>query len=345
MKEHPPIEPARLGAWLDAEVGSGETPAVEPLEGGASNLVYRVRRGRADWVLRRPPAVLSHATAHDVLREYRFLRALRDEAVRVPRAVAACEDPAVIGAPFYLMDRVEGAPIRYHLPPAYVAAPAEHGRVGEELVDALAEIHAVDWRAAGLGDVGRPEGFLERQASRWMLQWQGYKVRDLPRAEEVARWLEGNLPPAQTPGIVHGDYKTDNVLYSLDLPVRILAVVDWEMATIGDPLLDLAWALLFWPEADEGSVTTLGGAGNPDGLRLEGLPTRADLAARYAARSGRDVAHLAYYTALAAWKLGLVLEGNWSRWVKGASRNPMHPVFEFLVPELLERAWRATQAT
>ncbi|MCA9771645.1 MAG: phosphotransferase family protein [Myxococcales bacterium] len=343
MKEHPPIDAARLGEWLDGTLGPGPALMVEALEGGASNLVYRVLRGESDWVLRRPPAVLSHATAHDVLREYRFLRALRDEPVRVPRAVAACEDTSVLGAPFYLMERVDGVPIRYHLPAAYVAAPECHGRVGEELVDALAEIHAVDWRAVGLADVGKPEGFLERQASRWMRQWEGYKVRDLPRAEEVARWLEENLPLAQVPGIVHGDYKTDNVLYATVAPVRILAVVDWEMATIGDPLLDLAWALLFWPELGEGNVTTLGGAGNPDGLHLESLPTRADLAARYAAGTGRDVSHLAYYTALAAWKLALVLEGNWSRYVRGLSKNPMHPAFEFLVPELLERAWRATR--
>lgn len=336
------LDQARLAAWLDGVCGDSASIEVERLVGGASNEVFRVQRGSGDWVLRRPPAHLNHASAHDVLREYRFLNALKDQSVRVPRVVAACDDPSVMGSSFYVMERVDGEPIRQELPAAYWGQARHHGRVGLELMEALAEVHAVDYVEVGLQDVGKPEGFVERQAPRWLKQWSSYKVRDLPLALEVGDWLANHLPPSQAPAIVHGDYKLDNVLYSRDLPPRILAVVDWEMATLGDPLLAVAWALLFWPEAGE-SVSTLGGGGQARGLSLDGLPTRADLAAHYAQRSGRDLGALTYYTALAAFKLAIVLEGNYARYVKGLSNNPMHPLFEKLVPELLQRASDACQ--
>jgi aminoglycoside phosphotransferase (APT) family kinase protein len=331
------LDVERLERWLDAELGESENLVVRQLEGGASNEVFEVDRGAERWILRRPPATRAHASAHDVLREYRFISALETTRVRVPKPVLASADPAIIGSVFYLMERIDGVAIRDALPPAYQGQRAEHARVGEELIDALIEIHAVDYRAVGLGDMGRPEGFLARQPARWKKQLDSYRVRELPLFEAVGAWLEAHTPPSQTPTIVHGDYKTDNVLYSHHLPTHALAVVDWELATLGDPLLDLAWALFFWPE-DTAEFSTLGNPGKPDGLDLTGLPKRGDLAQRYARKTRRNIEQLDYYTVLAGYKLAVILEGNFARHSAGQSTHPMHAAFEALVPEILKRA-------
>jgi aminoglycoside phosphotransferase (APT) family kinase protein len=343
VREAPSIDGDALGQWLDEALGSSETLDVHPMQGGGSCEVFDLRRGGEHWVLRRSPAVASAATAHDVLREYRILDAIRNEGVRIPEPIVACADPSVAGTPFYVMQHVDGMPIRGSLPPAYAEAPDQQGQIGGELIDALVEIHNVDWQRCGLSDLGKPEGYLQRQVSRWLSQLASYQVRELPAVAQVANWLEGNRPPDQSPTLVHGDYKLDNVLFSLDLPPRILAVVDWEMATLGDPLVDLGWALIFWPA--EGNTLSLGSPGQAGGFRLECLPCRGELVDRYAGRTGRDVSHLDWYEAFAAWKLAIVLEGNYAKYLRGESRNPMHPVFEKVVELLLERALETIEKT
>jgi len=336
------LEVERLRRWLNGEFGDSEELIVVPLEGGASNEVFEIDRGAERWILRRPPSTSAHASAHDVLREYRFISALEGSQARVPKPVIACADPSVIGMPFYLMERIAGIPIRDVLPPGYRGHSRHHARIGEELVDALAEIHSVDYRSVGLDDMGKPEGYLERQPARWKKQLEAYRVRELPYFDQVGEWLAAHTPAPQRPTIVHGDYKTDNALYSPELPPRILAVVDWELATIGDPLIDLAWALFFWPDR-ELHASTLGSPGMPEGFILDGLPSPMALAERYARKSGRDISNLRYYTALTGYKLAVILEGNYARYMKGLSSHPMHARFEAMVPQILARAFQATK--
>jgi aminoglycoside phosphotransferase (APT) family kinase protein len=275
-------------------------------------------------VLRRAPRHASSATAHDVLREHRILDAVKHAGMRIARPVVACADPAVFGAPFYVMERVDGVPVRGGIPPAWTTQPATQGRAVEELVDALAEIHAVDWRAFGLHDLGRPDAFLERQVGRWLSQLDSYGGRPLPVATDLGAWLEHRRPPEQPPTLFHGDYKLDNVLFATDAPPRLLAVVDWEMASIGDPLVDLAWALIFHPEP--GATMPLGVRGEHH-FDVASMPSSDDMIARYAQRSGRDVSAIAWYHVFARWKLAIVLEGSYAKFVRGESDKPIHEYF------------------
>jgi aminoglycoside phosphotransferase (APT) family kinase protein len=330
------LDEAQLARWLDGQLGGSLPVETWPVKGGGSCEIWGIARGGERWVLRRAPPKASSATAHDVLREHRILHAIRDADVRIARPLAACDDPAVAGAPFYVMAFVDGVPIRQKLPEAYAAAPEAQALALAEHVDALAEIHAVDWRACGLETLGKPEGYLERQVPRWLAQLDSYRCRALPLVDEIAAWLAANRPAAQPPALVHGDYKLDNVLFSTRLPARALAVVDWEMATIGDPLVDLAWALIFHPEP--GNALALGAAGQPGGFQVEALPPASEMVERYAKATGRDVSGLGWYRVFSPWKLAIVLEGSYAKHVRGESTNPAHPFFGPMADRLLERA-------
>ena len=236
-----------LRVFLDERLGDRAALTVEPMVGGGSCDVYAVTRDGRRWVLRRAPSHASSATAHDVLREFRILDAIKDEPVPIARPLLGCDDPAVFGAPFYLMDRIDGVPVRSGIPEAWTARPEEQARALEQLVDALVAIHAVDWDGCGLADLAHAGPYLERQIGRWMSQLASYGGRPLPLADRVAGWLGDDLPPDQPPALAHGDYKLDNVLFAETAPPDLLAVVDWEMASIGDPLVDLAWAMIFHP--------------------------------------------------------------------------------------------------
>jgi aminoglycoside phosphotransferase (APT) family kinase protein len=234
----PGLDLDRLGAWLSHEVaGAGTSLSATLLAGGKSNLTYAVTDGSSSWVVRRPPLGHVLATAHDMAREYRVMSALQDTDVPVPGTVALCEDVEVIGAPFYVMERIDGTPYRRaaELEPL---GPERTRRISERLVDTLAALHAVDPVAVGLADFGRPEGFLERQVRRWKKQMDASRTRDLPAADELHSRLAAAVPPEAAPGIVHGDFRLDNIL--TDDRDRPAAVIDWEMATLGDPLTALA---------------------------------------------------------------------------------------------------------
>lgn len=325
---------ARLEEYMRGRLDPGlQVESVTPLAGGASNHMFVLEAqplGRL--VLRRPPAVKSSPTAHDVAREYRVLRALDETSVPHPRAVLLCEDAGLIGAPFLLMEHVAGFVLDGSRP-----AQAEHaariGDLGRLFIDALAELAAVDWRAAGLESFGRPEGFLERQVNRWLGQLEGYRTRALPELDFLPGWLAGNRPAGGEPGILHGDYQFLNVIFS-PAGDRVAAIVDWEQSTIGDPLLDLGWVLGLWAEPGEVSPVS-----RSEWLtQAPGMSRRRELAEGYARATGRDLTHLRYYETLALFKLACVLEGSYARHLAGRSEHGAHAEFGWMVPRLLETA-------
>ncbi len=327
-----------LAAFLDDALGDHRPLRVEPMVGGGSCEIFALDRGDEQWVLRRAPAHASSSTAHDVVREYRILDAIKDTGVRIPRPVVACEDTTVFESAFYVMARVDGVPVRTGIPAAWVSAPADQHRAFEELIDAIASIHAVDWRSVGLEGLGKPERFLERQVSRWLGQLDSYQGRELREARDLAEWLESNRPPEQEPALFHGDYKIDNVLYAESNPPHLLAVVDWEMASIGDPLVDVAWAMIFHPE--RGKPMSLGGSGDR-AFDLDLVPSQESLLRRYAETSGRDLSAYAWYEVFSRWKLAIVLEGSFAKWQRGESTKPIHEYFgpqaDILLAQAAER--------
>lgn len=325
-------EAAALGAFLDDALGGHEPVAVERLAGGGSCEVFALERAGAHWVLRRAPRHANVRGAHDVIREFRLLDAIKDEGVRIPRPVVSCPDPAVFGAPFYVMDRIYGVPIRGAIPEAWAAEPSTQGRALEEMIDALVRIHAVDWRRCGLGDLEHPPGYLERQIARWIAQLDAYDGRELPAARDLAGWLREHLPHEPPQRLCHGDYKLDNLLFAETAPPHLLAVVDWEMAAVGAPLVDLAWALFFHPA--EGSL------GRTGQFRFDPavLPSAEALAERYAERSGTPIDDLGWYQVFSRWKLGIVLEGSYAKFLRGRSDNPVHEAFGAMVDTALAQA-------
>jgi aminoglycoside phosphotransferase (APT) family kinase protein len=312
------LEPLR--AFLDAAgLGDGALQAC-PIGEGHSNVTYLIRRADGtELVLRRPPRPPLPPSAHDVLREARLLGALHGTAARVPRVLAVGDDPATIGCPFYVMDRVEGEAIVFTVP-APLDNPAERRRIGEELIDALAEIHAVDWRAAGLEGFGKPTGYLERQLRRFGGLWEHNKTREIPAVERVGAWLADHLPESPAATIVHGDYRLGNTMFAADAPARLTAVLDWEMATIGDPLADVGYMCMVWGQSDDppgGIRDSLGAV-----TKAEGFPTREELIAHYEERTGRSMGDLRWYVTLAVWKMTVFMEGNYKRALAGMTDDP-----------------------
>jgi aminoglycoside phosphotransferase (APT) family kinase protein len=327
-----------LLAFLDAHgLGDGE-PQITPIGDGHSNVTYRFDRGGARFVLRRPPRPPIPPSANDMLREARVLRALEGRA-RVPRVLAVCDDEAVLGAPFYVMEEVEGHVVTAAMPPE-LDTPAQRRRTGEELIDALVEIHAVDWRAAGLEGFGRPNGYLERQLRRFLGLWEHNKTREIPAVEHVGAWLAANLPPSPPATIVHGDYRLGNVMLALGAPARVTAVFDWEMSTIGDPLADLGYLATLWVDRDDPS---LGRFELTSVTRDEGWPTRAEVIARYEEGSGRSMTDIRWYRTLALWKSIVFMEGNFKRASSGMSDDPYLKSFGEGVVGLAERAEELTR--
>jgi aminoglycoside phosphotransferase (APT) family kinase protein len=334
--ELPPLLVRRpLEAHLDLHgLGSGPIDA-EPVGEGHSNVTYLLRRGDTELVLRRPPRPPLPPSAHDVLREARLLRAVQDADVRTPRVLLTCDDESVIGAPFYVMERVEGDVITSELPPA-LDSEAERRRMAEELVDALVEIHAVDWAACGLEGYGKPTGYLDRQLRRFGGLWEHNKTRDLPVLDDLTAWLAEHKPESGPATIVHGDYRLGNVMFAPGTPARLNAIFDWELATIGDPLADVGYLVATWaqPGDPENAISALGGL-----TRRPGFPTREELIARYEAGSGRSMSDVRWYMTLALWKSAVFLEGSYKRRLAGTTEDPWFDVLETGVPEVAGRAW------
>ncbi|WP_435358926.1 phosphotransferase family protein [Haloarchaeobius sp. DFWS5] len=337
------VDEDALRAYLREELGDADTFEVERHREGHSNETLFCTWGERDLVIRRPPPGETADSAHDVLREYRVMDALQDTAVPLPNTVLACDDHAVLGSDFFAMDRLDGEVLRGEEPDAY-ATHAARQRVGEELVDTLAAIHEVDYEAVGLGEFGYPDGFTERQVKRWseQLMWAFSKTsdeREVPVLYDVLEWLQDNVPEDYEHTLVHGDYKLDNVLYSMgDDGPDLAGVFDWELSTLGDPLTDLGWMLAFWRDP-----------GDPDpaapGLldrfpEREGYPSRPELVARYEAATGIDYEHDRFYRALAVYKLAALGEMFFARHLAGDADDPLYPQMREAVPRLGEWAKR-----
>lgn len=310
MTDLPGLDLGRLNEWFTTNVGATAGPlTAELISGGKSNLTYGLTDGDQSWIIRRPPLGNVLATAHDMAREYRVIHALRDTAVPVPQTFGLCSDDAIIGAPFYIMSRVTGIP--YRTAAELTPLGAERTRViSERLVDTLVDLHAVDAAAVGLGDFGRPEGFAARQVKRWRTQLEAAYHRDLAGAEELYQRLVAQTPTHNDAAIVHGDYRLDNLLIDPSTD-RVNAVLDWEMATLGDPLTDLALMALYQ------RLDAIEGMDAIDVQRAPGYLPEPEMVERYATASGRNLDGFGFYVALAAYKLAAILEGIHLRHVNG----------------------------
>jgi aminoglycoside phosphotransferase (APT) family kinase protein len=331
----PGVDLAVLTAWLDGErpgLRQGDlTGAV--IAGGKSNLTYRISDGATTWALRRPPLAHVLPTAHDMVREFRVISALAGTAVPVADAVALCADPQVLGAPFYLMSFVDGLVL--DRPDVLAGLDHETARsTCEQLIDTLLRLHEVDPATVGLSDFGRPEGFLARQVKRWHGQWTASETQ--PRAElgQVVDRLNATMPEQSAPGIVHGDYRLTNVMYRPDFS-DIAAVVDWEMATLGDPLSDVGLLVVYQSLAAEGDFVM------PRMSPADGFLSPDDMVARYVAGSTRDTTHLAWYVGFGYFKLAVVAEGIHNRYLKGKTVGEGFSYFGDAVPKLLDAALQA----
>jgi aminoglycoside phosphotransferase (APT) family kinase protein len=314
----------------DSGLDAPDDLAAAPIGEGHSNVTFMLSTG---VVLRRPPRGPLPPTAHDVLREARLLRALEPTPVRVPAVLAVCSDPQVIGAPFYLMEEVLGEVITDVIP-AQLDDRVQRARIADQLIDALVELHAVDWMDVGLEGFGKPSGYLERQLRRFTGLWEHNQTRELPEVDELARWLTHHMPESPPATIVHGDYRLGNTMFAAEAPARLVAIFDWEMATIGDPLADLGYMVMHWTQpGDPPSKFNLHTV-----TRLEGFPGREDLVARYEERSGRSMRALNWYVTLALWKAVVFMEGNYKRALAGSTDDPYLKSFGDGVVEIAQRA-------
>jgi len=336
---------ATLRTYLEERLGSADEFAVERHSAGHSNETLFLRWGDRDLVLRRPPAGETADRAHEVLREYTVVDALQDTPVPVPPTVLACEDESVVGAEFYVMERVDGDVLRDGEPERFRTADARQ-RIGEELVDTLAAIHEVDPEAVGLAEFGYPEGFTERQVKRWseQLTWAFSKTsdeREVPAIYDLMGWLQDNAPEQHPHTLVHGDYKLDNVMFGPDDEPELVAAFDWEMATLGDPRTDLGWMLSFWrdPKDPDPAIPDL----TADFMAHPDYPTRQELVDRWEAATGLTYEHDRFYRALAVYKLCGLGEMFFARHLEGDADDPLYPKMREGVPALAERALRITE--
>ncbi|HEU4361855.1 MAG TPA: phosphotransferase family protein [Mycobacterium sp.] len=328
------LDAERLGRWLDAEraPGAGELPVLEVLSGGSQNALFRVRRGDERMVLRMPGTRADAARIDGLRREIRLVHALSGTDVPHARMIAADDTGELLGLPFYVMAEVDGWNSTGGQWPAPFDTDLTARRgLAFELIDGAARLGRVDWRAQGLDGFGHPDGFHERQVDRWLAFLDTYRVRDLPGLTEAADWLRRNRPAQYTPGIMHGDYQFANVMYAHGAPAHLVAIVDWEMTTIGDPLLDVGWALLGYdgenPRA-EGYYAD-----------LAGMPTRSELLAHYEKVSGLSTDNIDYYLVLANWKLGIVLEKTYAASVTTDKVDPkIAAAMGPMIPQLIARA-------
>jgi aminoglycoside phosphotransferase (APT) family kinase protein len=344
--------PARLAGWLNDHVPGGpvELTDIQLIAGGRSNLTYRLTVSRASdpeesllLVLRRPPLGHVLPTAHDMSREFRVLSALAGTQVPVAPLVAACTDVETIGAPFYVMEYVPGVVLRTRADTKELTQ-AQAADLSRCLADMLAAIHGVDVAAVGLGDLGRGAGYLRRQLDRWQRQWELSVTREMPGYAELVQRLTAALPAEGETTLVHGDFRLDNALVTLTPKPRITAVVDWEMATLGDPLADLGLTLVYWTEAGEpGWITPAGALAETRGISTDataspGFWTRAEFAAEYAQLTGRDLSRINYYVAFGYFKLAAVLEGIHARYLQHQTVGEGFEQEGFAVPLLIARA-------
>jgi aminoglycoside phosphotransferase (APT) family kinase protein len=341
----PEVAPVRAGEEIDARAlgeylrgkleGAGREIVIEQFPGGHSNLTYLVRVGGEEYVLRRPPLGPVAPKAHDMAREFRVLEAVHPVFPPAPRVFVLCEDPAVIGAAFFLMERRHGVVPRREAPVEFASDPEFPRKVSEGFIDCLAQLHAIDIERHGLSGLGRTEGFLERQVRGWTERWERAKTEELAGMDGLVRWLADRLPVSPPATLVHNDFKLDNIMLDARDPGRVEAVLDWEMATVGDPLMDLGCTLCYWTQA--GDPEMRGGA--LSGITATpGWLTRGELVGRYAEKAGRDVSSLGYYEVFGLFKLGVILQQIYFRYHRGQTHDERFRDFHLRVRGLMRAA-------
>jgi aminoglycoside phosphotransferase (APT) family kinase protein len=331
------LDIAKLTAYLESQFGAGAV-SVAQFPGGHSNLTYLVHHGDTEYVLRRPPFGSKVKSAHDMGREYTVLSKLSAVYARAPRPFAYEPTGEVLGAPFYLMERRRGVILRKQLPEGLAGDPARLRNVGERLVEALVDLHAVDFNAAGLGDFGKPNGYIERQVTGWTKRYADSQTDDIPAVTESGAWLAAHLPVEGPPSLIHNDYKFDNVIFDPSLD-QVTGVLDWEMATIGDPMMDLGTSLSYWAQADDPPSydQPFGPTSTP------GMLTRAEFARHYFERSGRTPVDPLFYYAFGLFKTAVVLQQIYYRWHKGLTTDARFGALIHGVRMLSERAQKALE--
>ena len=333
VREGEQIDTQALKAYLRGKLEGVESGlTIRQFPGGHSNLTYLLETGGREYVLRRPPLGPVAPKAHDMAREYSVLGAVHPFFPQAPRVFLLCDNPAVIGAIFFVMERRRGLVLRRDIPAEYAGDAGFSGRVSEAFVDCLAALHAVDVTRVRLG---KPAGFLERQVNGWAERWQRSQTETLPRMEELMRWLRDRLPESPAPTLVHNDYKLDNMMLNAESPIRVEAVLDWEMATVGDPLVDLGCVMCYWPQAGDPPVRR---DALSDITTRPGWFTRAQLVERYARLTGRDVSGLRYYEVFGIFKIAVVLQQIYFRYRRGQTRDQRFRNFDQRVRGLVEIA-------
>jgi aminoglycoside phosphotransferase (APT) family kinase protein len=314
---------------------------VRQFPSGHSNLTYLVSLGEREFVLRRPPFGSKVKTAHDMGREFRVLSKLHDVYAPAPKVLLYCDDEAVLGAPFYLMEPIAGIIIRRTAPAGVDFSPAVAKRLSESFIDNLARLHGLDYAAAGLSDLGKPQGYLERQVRGWTERYHGAKTHEFAGIEKIFSWMQKNMPAQSDAALIHNDYKYDNIVLDASDITKIAGVLDWEMCTIGDPLSDLGGALAYWVER-----------GDPEDLRAihwaptdaPGTLTRAELAQRYAEKTGRDVSHISFYLAFAYFKIAVIVQQIYYRYQQGLTKDERFATLPVVVEALLRAALRTVES-
>ncbi len=320
IREGEAIDLERLRAFLADELDVRPRElAVEQFPSGHSNLTYLVRYDDEECVLRRPPRGSKVKTAHDMGREHHILSHLSPVYPLAPRPLAYCDDASVIGAPFYLMQRIRGIVLRKRLPEGLTLDEATARRLSEVFVDALAELHMLDYRAAGLGDLGKPEGYVERQITGWTKRYHGSQTDDIPDVDNIAAWLADHMPGDGAPALIHNDFKYDNLILDPADITRIIGILDWEMSTVGDPLMDLGTALCYWVEAADPPIAQAMAFAPTN---LPGMLTRAEVAERYGEKTGRDVSNAVFYYAYGLFKTAVVAQQIYYRFRQGLTHDP-----------------------
>jgi aminoglycoside phosphotransferase (APT) family kinase protein len=317
-REGEEIAEEALREYLRGRMEVADDLTIEQFPNGHSNLTYLLRSGAREYVLRRPPLGPVAPKAHDMVREYRVLRAVHPHFPQAPEAFVVCEDPAVLGAPFFVMERRRGIVLREAIPREIAAMPDHPRTISEGFLDALVRLHAIDVSRGGLRDLGKPEGYVERQVRGWADRWARAKTEEVEEMEEVIRWLAARIPAPLAPTLVHNDYKLDNVMLAVGSPDRVEAVLDWEMTTLGDPLSDLGLSLCYWAWATAPEVRV---AGIPALTSNPGWYTRDELVERYAGRTGRDVTRIGYYEVLGVFKLAVIIQQIYCRFHRGQTQD------------------------
>jgi aminoglycoside phosphotransferase (APT) family kinase protein len=329
------LDTEKLAAFLARELGESAPLEVKQFPGGHSNLSYLVRYGDRDLVLRRPPFGSKVKSAHDMGREFRVLSKLGPAYAKAPTPLLHCEDESVLGAPFYLMERVEGVILRKSLPAGLTLSETKATSLCHRLIDTLAELHSVDFAAIGLGDLGKPEGYVDRQVGGWRKRYAGSQTDDIESVESVGQWLGDNKPTSQRAALIHNDFKFDNLVFAAPNLDRVLGILDWEMCTLGDPLMDLGTALGYWAQRGDPQPVQMIRFGP---TTVPGMLTRIQLAERYAERTGANLDNIVFYYVFGLFKTAVVAQQIYYRFHQGLTKDPRFAQFIHAVRILSDQA-------